>query len=96
MSCCMFRGRWVGREGKGGWNELLDYMGGWVGYLLPGPVRDHKRGVADVSAQVVHPLVFGEGGVAAVVADDEEAPHEETWREEWVGGWVGMSSAVML
>ena len=31
MRCWMLRERWIGRREGGGWNELLDAVGGWVG-----------------------------------------------------------------
>jgi len=41
--------------------------------------------MANVSANVIEPLVLREGAMPAVVADDEEAPHEETCEEKGGG-----------
>ncbi len=63
----------------------------WLAYLLPGPVGHHQGGVADVTANIIKPFVFGEGAMATVMPNDEQAPHEETYqgRAEREGGREG-------
>lgn len=50
-----------------------------VVYLLPGPIWNQERGMADMAADVVEPPVIREGAVPTVMPDHEQTPHEESW-----------------
>ena len=84
-------GRWVGGLGglgrgeRGGWNELLwvlyGWVGGWVGWTYSFFLLDLLLDLRPALARVRKNLLGGH-------VDERIVEELEAW-ERWVGGWVG-------